>query len=149
MMQDRTDLRVGVVGLGMRSAMAEHLHRPGSGTRVVACCDLQPNLLATARTRFGTDVRTSTDHRELLRLPLDAVLIATPDHTHEQIAVDALVSGTAVFVEKPLAITVEACDRILETARSVGTPLYVGHNMRHMPVVRAMRDLVRRAPSGR
>nr|MBA3527720.1 Gfo/Idh/MocA family oxidoreductase [Propionibacteriaceae bacterium] len=53
-----------------------------------------------------------------------------------------------VFVEKPLDITVERCDEILRTAYDTGTRLYVGHNMRHMPVVRLMRDLITRGDIG-
>ena len=148
MKKGRGGLRVGVVGLGMRSDIAAHLHRPGEGTRVVACCDVRPQLLSTATTRFGPEVRTTTDYRELLALDLDAVFIATPDHTHEQIAVDALGTGVAVFVEKPLAITVEACDRILQAARSHRAPLYVGHNLRHLPAITAMRRLVQQGSIG-
>lgn len=57
-------------------------------------------------------------------------------------------AGKPVFVEKPLDITVERCDEILRTAYETGTRLYVGHNMRHMPVVRLMRDLITRGDIG-
>ncbi|MFD7020970.1 Gfo/Idh/MocA family protein, partial [Streptomyces sp. NPDC059928] len=79
---------------------------------------------------------------------LDAVLVLTPDHTHADLACAALLAGKPAFVEKPLDITVERCDEILHTARDTGTRLYVGHNMRHMPVVRMMRDLIGRGAIG-
>jgi predicted dehydrogenase len=47
-------------------------------------------------------------------------------------------------VEKPLAITAEGCECFLQAARTGGARLYVGHSMRHMPVVRVMRDLIKR-----
>ncbi len=47
-----------------------------------------------------------------------------------------------MFVEKPLAITTDGCDRVLQAAYDTGARLYVGHNMRHMPVVLTMRELI-------
>ncbi|MZD09066.1 Gfo/Idh/MocA family oxidoreductase [Streptomyces sp. SID5785] len=143
------ELRLAVIGLGLRASVAREAHRPGAGARVVAAVDLDPGRFGRAREWFGDDVRLYEDHRVLLeREELDAVLVITPDHTHEELAVDLLGAGVAVFLEKPLAITVEGCDRVLEAARAGGARLYVGHNMRHMPVVRAMRDLIRQGEIG-
>ncbi|MEY9906280.1 putative dehydrogenase [Catenulispora sp. MAP12-49] len=136
------DLRLGVVGLGMRSDLAELAHRPGAGSRVTVVCDRDPRRLAGARDRFGPDIVATDDHRALTGLDLDAVFVLSPDHTHEQIGVDLLGAGLPIFVEKPLAITTEGCDRLLSAARASGAGLYVGHNMRHMPVITAMRDLI-------
>ena len=74
--------------------------------------------------------------------------MVTPDDTHERIAVDCLQAGKAVYLEKPMHITVEGCDNILRTAYETGTRLYVGHNMRHMGVVRQMRDIIARGDIG-
>ncbi|WP_331772662.1 Gfo/Idh/MocA family oxidoreductase (plasmid) [Embleya sp. NBC_00888] len=136
------DIRLGVIGLGARSDLVELAHRPGSGSLVVAACDRDPRLLAAAEERFGAGVRTSPDHHELLDAGLDAVFVLTPDHTHERIGLDFLAAGVPVFLDKPMAITTEGCDRLLEAARDHRTSLYVGHNMRHMPVVLAMRELI-------
>ncbi len=65
-----------------------------------------------------------------------------PDHTHAGLACEALHAREPVLVEKPLDITVDRCDQVLRTADETGTRLYVGHDMRHMPVIRLMRDLV-------
>ncbi|WP_327089116.1 Gfo/Idh/MocA family oxidoreductase [Nonomuraea sp. NBC_01738] len=146
------DLRIGVVGLGLRLSLGLAAHRPGRGSVVAAICDADPAALKAAAGRFeaaddraGADgVFLTEDHRDLLeRDDLDAVLVVTPDDTHERLAVDCLRAGKAVYLEKPMHITVEGCDTILRTARETGTRLYVGHNMRHMSVVRLMRDLIR------
>ncbi|WP_051839327.1 Gfo/Idh/MocA family protein [Streptomyces sp. NRRL F-5126] len=143
------DLRLAVVGLGMRAGLAREAHRPGEGAAVVAAVDTDPGAHDRAREWFGDDVRLHGGHHELLAAEeLDAVFVITPDDTHEAIAVDLLEAGVAVFVEKPLAITTEGCDRVLEAAKRGGARLYVGHNMRHMPVVRVMRDLVLRGEIG-
>jgi predicted dehydrogenase len=132
--------------LGARSGLAAYAHRPDRGARVAAVADLNPTRLAEAPARFGPDIEAVQDYRELL-LPgrttgIDAAMVLTPDGTHEEIVVTLLEAGIPTFVEKPLAITVQGCDRILATARREGTRLYVGHNMRHTPVILTMRRLI-------
>ncbi|NUW37402.1 Gfo/Idh/MocA family oxidoreductase [Nonomuraea sp. SMC257] len=142
------DLRIGVIGLGLRSSLARAAHRPGAGAAVTALCDTDPAVLKHQAGVFDAAYMTE-DHRRLLdRDDLDAVILLTPDDTHERIAIDCLEAGKAVYVEKPLAITVEGCDAILRAARRTGTRLYVGHNMRHMGVVRLMREAIRRGDIG-
>jgi predicted dehydrogenase len=143
-----TDLRLGVLGYGLRGSLARVAHRPGEGARVTVVADHDPACRRQAVEQID-GVRTVDDHRKVIEdQDVDAVLILTPDHTHADLACAALRAGKAVFVEKPLDITVEGCDRILRTARETGTRLYVGHNMRHMPVIRKMRELVARGDIG-
>jgi predicted dehydrogenase len=73
---------------------------------------------------------------------LDAVFICAPDYLHEEMAIAALQRGIGVYLEKPMAITLEGADRILEAARKTGSKLYVGHNMRFFPVFRRMREII-------
>ncbi|MFI9596933.1 Gfo/Idh/MocA family protein [Nonomuraea sp. NPDC052265] len=142
------DLRIGVIGLGLRTSLALAAHRPGEGSVVAALCDSDPAVLKKQSERFEADFLTG-EYRELLDRPdLDAIIVNTPDDTHERIAIDALQAGKAVYLEKPMAITVEGCDNILRAARETGTRLYVGHNMRHMGVVRLMRDIIRKGVIG-
>ncbi|MGD3110755.1 Gfo/Idh/MocA family protein [Streptomyces sp. YGL11-2] len=142
------DLGIGVIGLGLRGNLADAAHRPGRGSAVTAVADLDPGVRRRAAARFGARLVTG-DHRQLLADDrVDAVIVATPDDTHERIACDALVAGCPVYVEKPLGITAESCDTILRTARRTGTRLYVGHNMRHMGVVRLMHRLIARGDIG-
>ncbi|GII62500.1 oxidoreductase [Sphaerisporangium krabiense] len=135
------DLRIGVAGFGLRGPVAVEAHRPGRGSRVVAVCDTGEAGREAARRALGP-VRLTGDFADLLEPGIDAVMILTPDHTHAGLAVRALEAGKATFVEKPLAVTLEDCDRVLRTAYERRARLYVGHNMRHMPVVRVMRRLV-------
>jgi predicted dehydrogenase len=142
------DLRIGVIGLGLRTSLALHAHRPGGGSVVAALCDSDPAVLKSQSARFEAGFLTE-DYRELLDRPdLDAVIVNTPDDTHEHIAIDCLEAGKAVYLEKPMAITVEGCDAVLRAARRTGTRLYVGHNMRHMGVVRLMRDIISKGVIG-
>ncbi|GIG65234.1 Gfo/Idh/MocA family protein [Phytomonospora endophytica] len=136
------DLRLGVAGLGLRASVALEAHRPGGGARVTAICDTDPARHEWAREKFGADVSVTADFGELLASGIDAVLILTPDDTHRALGERALAAGVATFMEKPLAITVEDTDALLALAHKHGTRLYVGHNMRHMPVIRAMREII-------
>ncbi|MFP3670744.1 Gfo/Idh/MocA family oxidoreductase, partial [Priestia sp. SIMBA_032] len=78
----------------------------------------------------------------------DAVMVLTPDDRHAAVAIPALEAGLAVFCEKPLAISIDDCDRILAAAQRTGSRLYVGHNMRHMPVITLMRRLIQEGRIG-
>ncbi|MFE5659715.1 Gfo/Idh/MocA family protein [Streptomyces sp. NPDC056517] len=143
-----TDLRLGVLGYGLRGSLARTAHRPGAGSRVTALADHDARARAEAAAAFP-GARLHTDHREIVEDPdIDAVLVLTPDHTHADLAREVLKAGKPVFVEKPLATDIESCDAILRTAYETGTRLYIGHNMRHMPMVRLMRDIVERGEIG-
>jgi predicted dehydrogenase len=136
------DLRIGVIGSGGRGSLARYAHRPGDGSRVVACCDVNEAAFERNRDWYGDDVALTTDYRELLAQDLDAVFVTTPDFLHEEHAVAALEAGKAVYLEKPMAITIAGCDRILRTAKEREGTLYVGHNMRHFAVILKMKELI-------
>jgi predicted dehydrogenase len=136
-------IRFGVIGLGKRSGLAALAHRPAEGLRVVAGADPHPENLARFQKRYGARTFVTTDYNKLLaRAAVDAVFITSPDHCHEQHTVAALRAGKAVYLEKPMAITTKGCDRILKTAAATKSKLYLGHNMRHFPVIRKMKALI-------
>ncbi len=141
MTYDEPTLRVGVLGHGLRASLAAVLHARDDA-EVVAVCDPDPATHEEIRSRYGRAVVIDSDPATLLRRDLDAVLVLTPDHLHEEHATRALGAGMAVYLEKPMATTTEACDRILAAARRTGGRLYLGHNMRHMPFVRMMKRLI-------
>lgn len=142
------DLRIGVIGSGGRGGLAAHAHRPGEGSRIVACCDLEDAVLARNRERYGADIFTTKDYRELLERELDAVFVATPDFLHEEHALAALETGAAVYLEKPMTITIDGCDRVLAKAKEKGARLFVGHNMRYMSIFRKMKELIDKGAIG-
>jgi predicted dehydrogenase len=132
-----------MIGLGLRANLLDVAHRPGRGSRVVAVCDLDASRARRHAARLDATVRATTDAAELLGWDdVDAVIVATPDNTHEELVIAALNAGKATFAEKPLAITTASCDRILGRAMQTGTQLYVGHNMRHFAMVRQMKQLI-------
>jgi predicted dehydrogenase len=136
-----TELRIGVVGVGQRAGVATLANRRGTA-EVVSCADPDPRSRAEARNRFGGSAAIHDRHEAMLEDRLDAVFVLTPDYVHTEPVLTFLEAGVAVFVEKPLAIRIEDCDAILAAAAKTGTRLFVGHNLRHLPVLRRMRALI-------
>ncbi|MFD5224256.1 Gfo/Idh/MocA family protein [Microbacterium sp. NPDC058342] len=138
--------RIAIIGYGSRGrTLAPILRRHGA--TIVLVVDAQPEGRERALAD-DPDCRVSADLADALGPGIDAVMILTPDHLHEEQAIAALEAGKAVFCEKPLAITTAGADRILDAAERTGGRLYVGHNMRHMPVIRQMRELIRSGSIG-
>jgi len=142
-MSEANEVKIGIIGAGGRGHLAHSAHKPKEGVRLVAAADVMDAPLNAFRDRFGEEAFVTKDYRELLeRAEVDAVFVTSPDFLHEEHAVAALEAGKAVYLEKPMAITIEGCDRILETAYRSRQKLYLGHNMRHNQVIRKMKEVV-------
>ncbi|MDR3692309.1 MAG: Gfo/Idh/MocA family oxidoreductase [Fimbriimonas sp.] len=135
-------IRIGVIGWGLRGGLAALANRPDEGVEVVALADPSERAQARFREKIGENVFLTTDYKELIRQNLDAVFVLSPDWLHEEHACTLLDAGIGVYLEKPMAITVEGCDRILSAAKSGGAKLFVGHNMRHFAVVCKMKEWI-------
>ncbi|HRJ73450.1 MAG TPA: Gfo/Idh/MocA family oxidoreductase, partial [Terrimicrobiaceae bacterium] len=117
--------------------------RPEDGLRLIAVCGLSLDNLDDYREKCGDELLITKDFGQILdHSAVNAVFICTPDHLHAGQAIAALHAGKHVFLEKPMAISIEDCDRILSAARESRGKLYVGHNMRFFPVVQKMRQLI-------
>ena len=109
----------------------------------MGAADVSEDKLRKFHEKVNQDAFITTDYRELLKQDdIDAVAILSPDYLHEEHAIAALEAGKHVYCEKPLAITVEGCDRIIETAKRVGKHLMVGFNMRYMNMYQTMKGIV-------
>ena len=137
-----SDLRIGVIGSGGRGGIAGHAHKPDENTRVVACCDSKDEVLEKNKERYGSDIVTTTDVDTLLAQDLDAVFVCTPDYLHEEHALACLNAGVSIYLEKPMAISIAGCDRVLAAAKQSKGKLFVGHNMRYMNIIRKMKQLI-------
>lgn len=97
------------------------------GVKLVAACDLYGARLDQARKKYGSDIFTTREYREILsRKDIDAVIIATPDHWHQPITVDALNSGKSVYVEKPMVQRIEEGPAVIEAWEKSKKVLQVG-----------------------
>ena len=71
----KKDVRIGVIGSGGRGGVARQAHKPGRGSRIVACCDISDKALEQNREWYGADLFTTQDPKKLLRQDLDAVFV--------------------------------------------------------------------------
>ncbi len=136
-------VRLGIIGVAGRGALARHWHEPGGRSEVTAGADCNPAFLDEFKANTAPGAFTTTDYKKLLdRDDVDAVAITSPDFTHEEYAIEAFKAGKHVFTEKPMAITTEGCDRMLKAWASSGKKFMVGHNMRYMRIFRTMKEIV-------
>jgi len=126
---------IGLIGLGRHgSRYAESLKGQVQGVELVAVC--RRNLMEAEKFAATWGVKkTCADYRDLVRdREIDAVIIATPNSSHLDIALEAAENGKHLLVEKPLGRTVEEAGRIVSTARRYGVNLMVGHSFRYHPM---------------
>lgn len=110
--------------------------------RLVSVCDLNPERLAAVQSRYPA-VKVTCRYEELLCDPqVDAIAIATPVSSHFRLAMQALMAGKHVFVEKPMAATAEEAARMVEEAARRHLVLAVDHTFVHTGAVRKMHELV-------
>jgi|HigsolmetaAR202D_1030399.scaffolds.fasta_scaffold00061_33 Predicted dehydrogenases and related proteins len=84
-----------------------------------------------------------TDYHKLLERPdIDIVTIALPNHLHAQAAIDAARAGKHVFVEKPMALTLEECDAMSEAAQAAKIKMMVGHTQHFFAVNRKAHEII-------
>jgi predicted dehydrogenase len=136
-------IRIGVIGVSGRGTMADLWNNPEQGTCLAGGADISKKHLDAFRKRNGKNLFVTTDYRKLIaRKDVDAVAVFSPDFCHEEHAVAVLQAGKHLFCEKPLAITVDGCDRILRAWQRAGTRFLMGFNMRYMNMVRTMKQIV-------
>jgi myo-inositol 2-dehydrogenase/D-chiro-inositol 1-dehydrogenase len=123
-------LRLGLIGYGLwgRHHARAIAQTPGASLAAIAC---RSAATAEAAARDFPGVPVHRDHRELLaRADVHAVAVVVPNALHAEIGVAALEAGKDVLLEKPLAPTLEGCDRLIAAARRTGRVLTVGHELR-------------------
>lgn len=120
-------VQIGLIGAGGMGVADAHTAGRIPGVKVVAACDLYQGRLDDAKARWGKDILTTMDYREILqRDDIDAVIIGTPDHWHKQISVDALLSGKGAYCEKPMVHSIAEGPAVIEAQRASGKTFEVG-----------------------
>lgn len=96
-------IRIATVGMGIMGFNDTNAALSVPGVELVGVCDLYKGRLDHAKEVYGAHIITTGDYRELLdRKDIDAIVIATSDNWHSQIAIDAMHKGKAVYSEKPM-----------------------------------------------
>ena len=123
-------VRFGLIGYGLwgRHHATAIAAAPGATLGAIACASA---ATAAAAARDFPGVATHVGYPALLARPdIDAVAVVVPNHLHAEVGVAALEAGKDVLLEKPMATTLEGCDRLLAAARAGGRVLSVGHELR-------------------
>jgi predicted dehydrogenase len=120
-------IQLALIGAGIQGQGDTRTALQVPGVKLVAVADCYDGRLAHAKELWGQDLFTTRDYREILaRKDVDAVLIATPDHWHKQAAVDAMLAGKDVYLEKPMIHLYSDGPEIIEAVRSTRRILQVG-----------------------
>ncbi|MGH2914544.1 MAG: Gfo/Idh/MocA family protein [Solirubrobacteraceae bacterium] len=135
-------MRVAVVGLGYWGPNLLRVLGDNLDVKVRWICDLDSERLARYRRRHPGARITTRIQRVLADPDVDAVIIATPVHTHYHLAAQALEAGKHVFVEKPLAPSAELADELAAIAAEQERILMCGHTFLYSPPVRAIKRML-------
>ena len=124
---------LGILGLGGRGVYFGGKSFQASENFYIAClCDVKQEKCDAARAILGSDIPAYTDVHEFLQYPnLDAVIVATPDYAHAACAIEVLKAQKHLYLEKPMAQTIEDCDAIIEAWKGSGTVFMVGLELRY------------------
>src|SRR5262245_44480925 len=134
-------MKFAVIGAGVIGRLRARSVLENPDTSLVGVADADVASARQAVTASG--VRACQDYRELLSdTGVEAVVISTPVHLHEEMALAAFAAGKHVLCEKPLSNSVESCRRMLAAARSSGRTLAVGFNHRYYPSVKSMKRAI-------
>jgi len=136
------EFRLGVVGVGLIAAQS---HIPAAmglpGVEITALVDTATDRVTSLAGEYGLETQITSNLGDVLE-KLDGVVIATPNNSHADIAIQCLEAGVNVLIEKPLASTVSDGERICSAAEKTGGIAIAGYTTRFRDNVRLTRKLI-------
>ncbi len=142
MEQEENMLKVGVIGCGYWGPNLIRNFIQLKGSDVVCVADLDEARLTHMELLYHT-IETTKDYKDIIaNSEIDIVAIATPVHTHYQFAWDAISAGKHVFVEKPIAASVDEAEALIALSEKHQRKLMVGHTFVYTEAVQKMKDII-------
>ncbi len=118
-------IQIALIGAGGMGTADTNTAITVPGVKLIAACDLYDGRLADAKKKWGNDIATTRDYREILeRKDVDAVIIATPDFWHKDISVAAMNKGKSVYCEKPMVHDITEGPAVVEAQQKNGKVVY-------------------------
>jgi predicted dehydrogenase len=118
-------IQIALIGAGGMGTADANTAITVPGVKLIAACDLYDGRLADAKKKWGNDIATTRDYREILeRKDIDAVIIATPDFWHKDISVAAMNKGKSVYCEKPMVHDITEGPAVVEAQQKNGKVVY-------------------------
>ncbi len=134
-------IRIGVIGLGMGAGHADQFRKLPDCT-VAALADMNPERLATAGDKLGVAARFTDAEAMMDQVPLDAVVVATPNKFHAPITLAALKRGLHVLCEKPMAMNLAEAKSMKAAAVKARRRLMINFSYRFLPMSMALKQQV-------
>ncbi len=120
-------INLALIGSGIQGIYDTTAALKVPGVKLVAACDLYTGRLTRAKELWGDDIFVTRDYREILnRKDIDAVIVATPDHWHKKITIDAMNAAKAVYCEKPMVQKYDEGHEIIKAYKNAGGICQVG-----------------------
>lgn len=142
-------VRMGYIGVGNRGAQVHDAFLEFGDAETTALCDLRQDYMDFAAKRSRGNPKQYADYRSLIEdKNIDAVVIATPDHWHALMMIDACNAGKDVYVEKPLSLTVFEGRKMVEAAERTKRVVQVGTQRRSSKMIAEAVDYVRSGALG-
>jgi len=143
-------IRIGLIGAGrIAQVYGQVLSDIGRDVELLVVADVRAEAAAETATRFGIP-QWSADYRAVLdRNDVDAVIVATPTSTHVEVVKAAAAAGKEILCEKPLALTVAACDEAIAATHDAGVRLMVGFMRRFDTAYQMARQKIAEGSIGR
>ncbi len=136
-------ITVGMIGVGARAHQLIEAIRVLPNTEIVAVCDAYKGRIERAIERTAGRAKAYRDYKQILGdKSIDTVVIATPDHHHAYMAIEALQAGKDVYIEKPLTYTVDEGNAIIAEVKKSGRVLQVGSQGISSPIQQKAREII-------
>lgn len=143
-------VRLGHIGLGTRGLDLVRYTGAIPEAKVVALCDVYgPHVKRSLEVCGNPEAKEYKNYHDLLSDPnVEAVVIATPDHWHEQMVLDAVSAGKAIYCEKGLTTSITAAKRMRAEVKRTNTVFQLGHQGRQLPATAEAGRLIREGRIG-
>jgi predicted dehydrogenase len=134
------EMRIGIVGTGKIGQLRATTVREHSATQLVATYDVNADSARQAAASSGATVATSLE--QFFDVPMDAVVISTPVHVHDDTCLTAFARGLHVLIEKPVTNSAASTRRLVDAALTAQRAFGVGFNLRYYPAIKFMYEAI-------